>query len=233
MNCHESRELIFLMREGELTADESGRLRNHLRTCAECTALQTEAVQLMKHLNRIRSVEPALSDPETLTSEILSAAALEQQKRSHSGFPKNILNVFSTRPLRLVYSTFVLGAAALFVIQQLETAQSVDSLERRMMIRQGGRTGIQMEYAVPANIMNVFPRSREAQSYLYDTGAQQKNGTIVLNAGTIARAMDLVGDVVFRSLNIPSYETGRKSLETIMEQLQQATRVRVTINPKE
>lgn len=235
MTCSESKTLM-LMRKEELTKEQANELGRHVKTCADCAAYMQETKDVMRGMKAIRSFEPAPRDKQVLTADILDA--VDRARRNHSAagpsFFHRLIEFLSYRTVRIVYGTFVLGSVGLFLGQQLSVATDVQSLEEKLVQRQEGKSGIQVVYAVPSDLVNRLPQSGQLQSYLETSTAGADEGLlVVIDRNSISRAIDAVGSVIFRSTNIITDDASRKSLEALVETIQKSASARVTIRSKE
>jgi hypothetical protein len=225
----------MLMRADELTKEQAKELGRHVKTCADCAAYMQETKDVMRGMKAIRSFEPAPRDKQVLTADILDA--VDRARRNHSAagpsFFHRLIEFLSYRTVRIVYGTFVLGSVGLFLGQQLSVATDVQSLEEKLVQRQEGKSGIQVVYAVPSDLVNRLPQSGQLQSYLETSTAGADEGLLVIDRNSISRAIDAVGSAIFRSTNIITDDASRKSLEALVETIQKSASARVTIRSKE
>lgn len=234
MTCTESKMMI-LMRPEELTTAQSAELGRHVERCAECAAYLAGTKSTLRGLESLRSFEPVPDDPQTLTADILTAVenARRRGAAGSSGFYDRFLEVFTSRPVRIVYGTLALGSIGLFFVQQLGSAADIQSLEEKL-IRQGNeKAGMQVVYAVPSNLVNRLPRSEELQSYLETAPPRKNDGRLVVDKTGLSKIVSIVGNAIFRSANIVKDDASRKRLESLMETLQRSASARVIIRTKE
>ena len=234
MTCAESRKLM-LLRSDELTKEEMEGMRRHVKTCADCAAYMQEVKSMTRTVEQLRSFQPVLKDPETLTAEVLHEVGKARPSRSTgpAGLSGRLLELLSRRAVRIAYGMFVLGSVGLFLIQQFAVAANVESLENKMVQRQVENTGIQILYAVPSNLVNRLPQSPQVRSYFGSGEAEEEGGLFVITGRSLSKAVDMMGSLVFRSNNAFSNDASRRSLETLAETLQRSASMRVTIRPKE
>lgn len=234
MTCAESKNLM-LLRGDEITKLQSEEMRRHIRTCPGCTAYMQEVKSMAQTIEELRSFQPTLTDPKTLTSEILNAVEKARRSRAavSTGFLNHLFEFLSRRPARIAYGIFVLGSVGLFLVQQLAVATDVQRLEDKMVQRRYDNTGIQVLYSVPSNLVNRLPQSKQVRSYFGNVDTEEQNGLFVVTGRSLAKAVDLAGSIIFRSNSAFSNDASRKSLETLAETLERSASIRVTIRPKE
>ena len=81
MNCAEARRYLALTREGELSGDDERNLDAHLRSCPTCLAERDAFVHQNHLVEKLRSISPALPDPEANVQAVLARVRSETLPR--------------------------------------------------------------------------------------------------------------------------------------------------------
>lgn len=187
MNCAESRELLPLYREGELSEDQTAMLRDHLATCTECSELAKEYKLAGAFVGRLRSVRPVMPDAAALAGDIgdrIKASATVRRTPPSARFISRLLDVFEVPPVRLASAAFAAVLMIVFSVQCLQLADSVARLEDRYA-RQGGLLLTpEMGYAIELPGTND-PRLRLLLSLLGITRQEGRGQEVVVSQETV------------------------------------------------
>jgi hypothetical protein len=172
--------MIHLHRPGELSRREQAALARHLATCAACAADQEEVLATDLLLQRVRSMESAAEEPDTITPRVL--AALERQAAAATA---RVQPNIATRLADLVfapairYATVALASASvvLLLVQGVSTLRTVSTLERSIAVRPEGP---KLAYVVSSDILMLHPMMRNLWSLALQTRAARMGNSLVI-----------------------------------------------------
>lgn len=120
--CKDLEPLVYLSREGELTAEEESLVREHLRTCPHCSSIRASLRTMHNELDPARSVPPS-----TVNLAEITLARLNGRVRETRSWFDVLLD--SARPaLAVSVSALVL----LLVVQETRDAMKTSALEERL-----------------------------------------------------------------------------------------------------
>jgi Putative zinc-finger len=152
MSCQRYQEMLHLYRPGELEPRHARELEEHLRTCADCSALKVRIGRAEGTIKNLREYAPAHPDPERAIGAIAQAIrdlpAAEQ--RPHSvGWLDRLLISFEVPSVRFASALAILALAGGFLFQQVRLLNDVSDLEARLThTRQPSRT-LEAAYVIP------------------------------------------------------------------------------------
>ena len=130
MNCSEFEKRIYLYRE--ISAAERKIADEHIALCESCSAIASRVLQQQERIHKIRTVKPAIKDPEWLTQRIMNAVERKAKPVSlFNGMTSFLDHLF----VRYAFSALSILLVALFYFEQQNTnpAQPVAKVE----IKQG------------------------------------------------------------------------------------------------
>ena len=190
MSCTKYRRMLHLHRPGELSSRELASLSRHLATCAACAEEQKE-VQAADHLlQRVRSMELASEEPDTVTAGVL-AALQPRPTAAVMRVTPSILSRFADLVLAPAtrYATVALASAfaVLFFAQGIETLRAVSTLERSISVGQGGP---KIAYVVSSEILLLHPMVRPLWSFALQRSAAREGDNLVIPRAAIKQFID-------------------------------------------
>jgi hypothetical protein len=137
--CHKIESLMYLYRDGELSADEQQTVREHTRTCDRCDTILRQLRSIDDAAVPLRIDVPVLPEDSALVNDtirLISRASRQTINSDNSGFLADILFGW----VRPVLSFVVLAATVLFIVQQAWDSQKINMLEQR--IQTAGHTTV-------------------------------------------------------------------------------------------
>lgn len=139
MTCNESRRLLSLYRQGELSAEETRAVKEHLGSCPACSRVERELETVNETIRRIRLQEPILDDQVRFSSEVMSELSRGASRQERTWI--EILLLPAERPaVRALMLAVVILAVVSFGAQTYETLANVHQIEVRFS-RQQATTG--------------------------------------------------------------------------------------------
>lgn len=182
MNCVEARILAFT-RDGELSPGEERALEAHLQTCPGCMAERASFLEQRRNLEKLRSIVPALRDPEENVREILSRVRTDSLPRRQgllTTIVDRMIRALEVPGLRYALAAFVTVMVSGSVVQQVTILRSVSALEARLSGPEPLR--LRMAYTVPTADLNRLTRSGELRAILERLEAPGGAGPVRLDA---------------------------------------------------
>ncbi len=126
--CRKIESLIYLYRNGELSADESKKVLEHTKSCTYCQEIIQQLLSIDAALLPLRESVPDLSEDVSLVNETIDRIVkINISNRTSEKRPLNLDVIFGW--LRPALSFIVLAATVLFVTQQSRDAQKISNLE--------------------------------------------------------------------------------------------------------
>jgi hypothetical protein len=182
--------MIHLHRPGELSTREQAALARHLATCSACAADQQEVLATDLLLQRVRSMEPAAEEPDTITPGVL--AALERQAaaatlRAKPGIATRLADLVFAPATR--YATVALASASvvLLLVQGVSTLRTVSTLERSIAV---SPEGPKLAYVVSSDILMLHPMMRNLWSLALQTRAARTGNNLVIPRAAVEHFID-------------------------------------------
>lgn len=129
--CRNIEPLLYLFREGELSADEKLRVSQHVTTCSRCKEILDQLHSMVKLIAPLRESEPQRS----IETKILSDTMQQLSKRGGRTVTRRDIQALVDALsgfLRPALGFGLIAAALLFVAQQSRDALKVADLERRL-----------------------------------------------------------------------------------------------------
>ncbi len=162
MNCAEAKKILAFTREGELSPGEKRALEAHVRTCPVCMAESVSFLEQNRNLERLRSIVPALRDPEENVRAILDrvrAGVLPRRQGFLTTIVDRMIEALEAPGLRYALAVFVTVMVTGFVVQQVAILRSVSALEARLSQPEPPR--LRMAYSLPTADLDRLARSGE------------------------------------------------------------------------
>jgi hypothetical protein len=151
MNCTRSQRLLYLHREGELTAEESRMLATHVAGCRQCRELQKRLADELVLVEKARHMALVPEDPEALTRRILSNVDAMSNVREVSRTPviaERVLDFLVSPRFRLAASFSIVLLVGMFLKEFYTVAGDVRQLELRQVAQEQPRPAVSVAYAV-------------------------------------------------------------------------------------
>lgn len=130
-DCRNIERLLYLYREGELSAGDRAAVADHTRTCARCRAILEHLVSIDDTLRAGREEVPVLQGGNALVEKAMARiSGLEVSAAQEArGRP---LEMFILRRLRPALASAVIVGALLFAFEQSRDVIRIDELEARL-----------------------------------------------------------------------------------------------------
>lgn len=131
MRCGKAKQLMFLMRSGELDDAAARDLRAHVGRCPRCAAEQDAASNTRAVVDAFRRAEPKLKDAAGMTQGIMRAVDAERLSgvRRRPVHDTGSLMFYRFRTVCSAASVIIVGV---FFLQSYFDARRLESLESRM-----------------------------------------------------------------------------------------------------
>jgi len=174
-DCRNIEPLLYLYRDGELSAAEHTTVLEHLKTCPACSAVLRELQSMDASLAPLRSEAPAFTEDPSLVNETLAIIAGTTKKApSRRKADSSVDSII--RWLQPALGFGLAAAILLFVVQQSRDAMKIAGLENSL--RANGTSAMAGE---------SFTNS--VAQRLLDLAAEQKNGGRLLSSMQSATAV--------------------------------------------
>jgi hypothetical protein len=167
MNCAEAKRYLALIREGELSAEEERNLDVHLRVCPVCAAERAAYIRQERAMAKLRSISPALRDPEAHLQAVLARVRAESRPRPlgrMSALVVRTIDLLEVPGLRYALAAMVTILVTGFIMQQILILRSVSALESRLAQPEAPR--IRLSYALSAEGIEQLKRSADVRAII-------------------------------------------------------------------
>jgi len=163
--CRTIESLIYLYRDGELSADERETVLDHTKTCGRCNKILRQLRSIDAALIPHRECVPVLSGDAALVTDTIrriTSANVHTGRNEENG----LLFDFLFGWVRPALSFIVLAAAVLFIAQQSWDARKINALERHLQT---------VEH--PAMLVNAYTNA-DAMGFLNLNSSSLQNASI-------------------------------------------------------
>lgn len=135
MKCDNIKKWIHLNKSDELIETEKIMLDEHISNCDSCRNLLKDVKTADKLIQDLKNIEPELTYPQVLTSNIMQSIA-DSEKSSKISF--SLIGMFElllSNKIRVLAYTIVIGLIALFSYQQLFIINKLEQMERKIAVK--------------------------------------------------------------------------------------------------
>jgi hypothetical protein len=128
--CQKIESLLYLYRDGELSADEQQMVREHAQSCSRCDTILMQLHSIDDSILPLRNDVPVLPDNSPIVSDTIRWISKTSWKTAR---PKNgWLIDFMFGWIRPALSFAVLAATVLLIVQQALDSNKINTLEQRL-----------------------------------------------------------------------------------------------------
>ena len=190
MSCSKYRRMIHLHRPGELSRREQASLARHLATCAACAADQQEVLATDLLLQRVRSIEPAAAEPDTITPRVLAALehrAAAATSRAQPNIATRLADLAFAPAVRYAMVALASVSVLLLLVQGVSILRTISTLERSIAIRPEGP---KPAYVVSSDILMLHPMMRNLWSLALKTRAARMGDRLVIPRAAVEQFID-------------------------------------------
>ena len=135
MKCREYKKWIHLNNTNELLDWEKIKLDEHLKTCSVCQELLSDIENKDLYIQKLKGVEPELTYPQALTSNVMQAIVSSEKTSILSVFFTKILDLLLSYKVRILAFTILVGLISLFSYQQLFIINKLNQMEKKITLR--------------------------------------------------------------------------------------------------
>ncbi len=182
--CRKIEPLLFLYRDGELSAKERSMVLEHIKTCSRCHEVLQQFLLMDAALAPLRESVPEFSEDEVLVDETMNRITGMGVKAAERERAASITDEV-LRWLRPALSFAVLAAVSLLVIQQSRDAAKLADLEYRL--RTHG------DAAVSADLFTNSEARRLFEMALKEQGKETAPISPLRSAAVVGDPMRLIG----------------------------------------
>jgi hypothetical protein len=164
MSCHRYQEMLHLYRPGELTPEDARELEEHLKTCADCSALKGRIWSAEGTIRNLRDYVPAHPDPERALAAIAKAIQglpAPGHRPHHVGWLDRLLVSFEVPSIRFASAFAILFLAGAFLFQQVRILNDVSDLEARLAVKRQPSQALETAYVIPPFPVKMAPHVDE------------------------------------------------------------------------
>ncbi len=133
MKCDNIKKLIHL--NDELSETEKKVLKEHLNTCDSCKELMASFESADTLIQKIKMVEPELTYPQVLTSNIIQSIKEQEQSSRYTFSLKVMFEMLFLNKLKLIAYSIVIGLIGLFSYQQLSIMNKLNQMEKKIALK--------------------------------------------------------------------------------------------------
>jgi hypothetical protein len=130
LKCEDFDKLIHLYFDGELDAEKSKEIEEHLLTCQKCAAKLQELENLANAAMRIRMPEPSSDYWKTFTERVRNEIILRRRKSIWAEFKSGWESFFFYSPVKLRIAAGIASILLVFIIGKLYWDYKGKELER-------------------------------------------------------------------------------------------------------
>jgi hypothetical protein len=197
MNCDRIRTMLYLYRAGELANREAEELLHHLHSCESCRLEKERIDKVEATVRRVRSFEPAVVNPDLLTSKIMTRVRTSATETPHPGMIDRILDLFVLPQVRLGSATFVALVVGTFLFQYLTLFTNIHSLELSAGQRSMASSAAEALYSVESTRVQELAKLKDLQKLLPTGQYKIAGGQILVHQSDVTSFLSSYG---FRSL---------------------------------
>jgi hypothetical protein len=164
MSCQRYQEMLHLYRPGELGPEDARKLEEHLRTCADCSALKGRIWRAEGTIRNLRDYVPAHPDSERALAAIAKAiqGLPAPGHRPHRvGWLDRLLVAFEVPSIRFASAFAILFLAGGFLFQQVRILNDVSDLEARLAVKRQPSQALETAYVIPPFPVKMAPHVDE------------------------------------------------------------------------
>jgi hypothetical protein len=158
--CQKIESLLYLYREGELSARERSMVLEHTRNCSRCHEILQQLLSMDAVLAPLRESVPELSADAVLVDETMDRIAGTSVKVIERGQTVSLTDQI-LRWLRPALSFAVLAAVSLLVTQQSRDAAKLSDLENRL--RTHGNAAVSADIFANSEAHRLFEMALKEQ----------------------------------------------------------------------
>jgi hypothetical protein len=128
--CHKIESLLYLYRDGELSANEQQMVREHTQSCIRCNAILRQLHSIDDVIMPLRNDVPVLPDNSPVVNDTIRW--ISKTSRKTTGKMSGWFVDFIFGWVRPVLSFAVLAATVLLIVQQALDSNKINTLEQRL-----------------------------------------------------------------------------------------------------
>jgi len=133
-SCKSVQILLYLHRQGELSAKERTRLQQHLSSCTDCAAIAAQLGIMQNHIGKLAKTEPPVAAPDALTATIMSSVAAKERMKKYrrESIIRQALELLFNPRFRLSLASAIVLLVGFFIIQESVYMMRISALEKKM-----------------------------------------------------------------------------------------------------
>jgi hypothetical protein len=135
MKCDNIKKLIHLNNNDELSETEKKVLKVHLSTCDSCKELMESLERTDALINKLKKVEPELTYPQVLTSNIMQSIKEQEQSSRYSFSIMAMFEMLFLNKVKILAYSIVIGLIGLFSYQQLSIMNKLNQMEKKIALK--------------------------------------------------------------------------------------------------
>lgn len=173
--CQKIESLLYLYRDGELSAGERSIVLEHIRTCSRCHEILQQLLSMDAALAPLRESVPEFSEDAALVDETMDLIASTSVKAVKREQPVSLTDEV-LRWLRPGLSFAVLAAVSLLVTQQSRDAAKLADLEYRLQTH--GDAAVSAELFTNSEARRLFEMALREQKKETSPISPMKSATV-------------------------------------------------------
>jgi hypothetical protein len=131
--CHKIESLLYLYRDGELSAKEQQMVREHTQSCSRCNTILRQLHSIDDGILQLRNDVPVLPDNSPIVNDTIRW--ISKSSRKTTGKMNGWFVDFIFGWIRPALSFAVLAATVLLIVQQALDSNKINTLEQRLQTR--------------------------------------------------------------------------------------------------